>query len=120
MPARRRGELDDLAERGGLEAARLTERILGAVRGGAPDPALLEQDLDELERLAVGTGLGGLTTSSRAYVKVQETTDGHSVAYVFVCPTRVCSRRVIEYQADPLPEECAVAGGPLTKVRLDL
>lgn len=112
------GGVDDLAERD-VRAGPLVAAILAAVRGGAADPDEVGRELDRLDTMAVDSGVAALTTSRRVFRSLPRTEPGHLLAHVLLCPIGACSRRELEYSADPLAVECPVAGRQLHRVRLD-
>jgi hypothetical protein len=113
------GEVDELAARDAAVTGVLA-RILAGVRGGAPDPDQLTEDLDALEAAAVNSGLEGLTKSSRVFRDLPSSVSGDPLAHALLCPVRACARRQIVYGPDVPALECALTDRPLDHVRLDL
>lgn len=106
-------EFNGLLHEAGAEA--LLGRILSAVHAGASGTLTVEADLDALDDAFAAVGVDGLTTSVRAYQKLEFDT-GHPRIQAWVCPLKACSR------SEPVPDaqsapRCSVAAAPLELLR---
>ena len=111
-----------LAERGLAAAAaeagaqQLLDQLVAEVRAGA-EPATLEEHLTRLETALDPVGAGDLLSSrTRKYVPLPD--PRRPVEYGWVCPLARCSRVATRLGPGGEAANCAVAGTPLTKVRI--
>jgi hypothetical protein len=104
------GQLSQLLADAGVEI--VLRRVLDAVRAGMP-AKISVADLDNLEEVAAGIGIDGLTTGVRSL-------DGRGISthlpgiggggphFAWVCPRRACTR--VELDTPDAAPVCAITG----------